>query len=127
MERTRTLLGYYIYYIHNNEDVNTVPVSIKKDNNLDLKIWKTEEKAQNWKISYSALQRANKQLANRTKTLEKQMQELRQAEQQIWTVLAASTKARHQSANQGETSSADDQVVGIIKKVLSRLRKKALG
>ena len=62
-----------------------------------------QAKAQSWEDNYSKLQRANTELIKRAETLEHQIQELHQAEQQIWVALAASQRAaRHATGDEGE-------------------------
>jgi GAF domain-containing protein len=62
-----------------------------------------QAKAQNWEDNYSNLQRANTELIRRAETLERQIQDLHQAEQQIWVALAASQRAaRHATGDEGE-------------------------
>jgi transcriptional regulator with GAF, ATPase, and Fis domain len=76
----------------------------------------TQEKAQNWENSYQALQKTNTQLTKRTKALEQEIKELHQVEQLIWTALAASQKARHQSPSQ-----TDEQLAETLKKILDTM------
>ncbi len=83
--------------------------------------YEAQQKVQNWESSYSALQEANKQLTSRAAVLENQIQELRQAEQQIWMALAASSRSRHRSSGKGLDTQADKQLLAVIKKVLGKL------
>jgi response regulator RpfG family c-di-GMP phosphodiesterase len=76
----------------------------------------TQEKAQNWENSYQVLQKTNAQLTKRTKALEQEIKELHQVEQLIWTALAASQKARHQSPSQ-----TDEQLAETLKKILDTM------
>ena len=74
------------------------------------------EKAQGWEANYSQLQEANSKLAKRAATLESQIQELRRAEQQVWTILAASSQARQTSG-----LDSDEQLMNSLRKALGKL------
>ena len=74
-----------------------------------------KQKAQTFEADYTSLQQANTQLMKRATTLEKQIQGLRQVEQQIWSILAASRKASNKSDPDGE------QLMTTLKKVLAAL------
>jgi GAF domain-containing protein len=75
-----------------------------------------QEKAQDWEKSYQALQKTNSQLTRHTQALEQEIQERHKVEQLIWTALAASQKARHESPNQ-----ADEQLAETLKKILTMM------
>jgi signal transduction protein with GAF and PtsI domain len=83
-----------------------------------------KEKAQTWEANHSALQQANRQLAQRTKILEQQIQELGRVEQQIWIALAASNEARRKSGRRTIDTSADEQLVATLKRVLTTITEK---
>ncbi|MBN1993622.1 MAG: GAF domain-containing protein [Anaerolineae bacterium] len=78
-----------------------------------------QEKAQNWESSYSALQQANLELTRRAEALERQIQELHQAEQQIWVALAASQRAAHHSPE----AQADEELMATLKRILAAMSK----
>jgi GAF domain-containing protein len=80
-----------------------------------------KEKAQTWEANYNALQQTNLQLAQRTEVLEQQVQKLHHAEQQMWTVLAASQQARHGSPSKASDPYTDEQLVTVLRKVLSTM------
>jgi uncharacterized membrane-anchored protein YjiN (DUF445 family) len=80
-----------------------------------------QEKAQNWENSYQALQRTNAQLTRRTEALEQEFKDRQNIEQLIWSALAASQKARHESPNQ-----ADEQLAETLKKILDTIDSKKL-
>lgn len=78
-----------------------------------------QTKAQTWEANYSSLQQANAQLARRAELLERQVQDLRQIEKQIWVMLAASNEARR---TLGKTSNIyDDELVTALKRVLAAI------
>jgi hypothetical protein len=77
-----------------------------------------QEKAENWESSYSTLQKANAELTRRAEALERQIQDLHQAEQQIWTALAASQKAARHSGPEG-----DEQLANTLKRILAAMSK----
>lgn len=76
-----------------------------------------QEKAQNWETNYSALQNVNTQLTRHTEALKQEIEELQQAEQQIWTALAASQKTRRQSPD----TQTDQQLAATLRKVLTTM------
>ncbi|MFN8453555.1 MAG: hypothetical protein U0401_02610 [Anaerolineae bacterium] len=81
-----------------------------------------QTKAQTWEANYSSLQQANAQLARRAELLERQVQDLRQIEKQIWVMLAASNEARR---TLGKTSNIyDDELVAALKRVLAAISDK---
>jgi GAF domain-containing protein len=83
-----------------------------------------KEKAQNWEASYTALREANAQLTRRAETLERQIQELHHAEQQIWVALAASQRARRSSpVKQTSNAEGDEQLVATLKRILAAMNK----
>lgn len=83
-----------------------------------------QQKAATWEARYSAIQQNNLQLVQRAETLEKQVQTLRQAEQQIWTALAASSQARRpRGRDKTSVSRVDDQLVTALRKALDNLVK----
>jgi GAF domain-containing protein len=83
-----------------------------------------KEKAQNWETSYTALQDANAQLTKRAETLERQIQELHQAEQQIWVALAASQRARRKEpVKKASSPEGDEQLVATLKRILAAMNK----
>jgi GAF domain-containing protein len=83
-----------------------------------------KEKAQNWEASYTALQKANAQLTKRAETLERQIQELHHAEQQIWVALAASQRARRNSpVKKASGPEGDEQLVATLKRILAAMNK----
>jgi hypothetical protein len=77
-----------------------------------------KEEAHTWESSYRALQHVNEMLSQRAEALEDQLQELRYVEQQIWTVLAASQKARYMPEIQ---SASDEELVSTLKKLLAAI------
>ncbi len=84
------------------------------------KFTEVQNKAQNWETSYSALKAANAELTKRAEALEKQIQDLHHAEQQIWTALAASKRAARQ------TQGAEDdeqQLANTLKRILEAMSK----
>jgi GAF domain-containing protein len=81
-----------------------------------------QEKAQSWEASYSALQKANAELTKRAETLERQIQELHQAEQQIWVALAASQRARRQTPA-GTSPEEDEQLAATLRRILAAMSK----
>jgi predicted nucleic acid-binding Zn-ribbon protein len=74
-----------------------------------------QAKAQSWEANYSHLQQANAELTKRAETLERQIQDLHQAEQQIWVALAASQKAAH--------GSTDEELTFTLKRILAAMGK----
>jgi GAF domain-containing protein len=81
-------------------------------------------KAQSWEVSYTALQKANAQLTKRAETLERQIQELHHAEQQIWVALAASQRARrNMPVKASADSDEDEQLVATLKRILAAMSK----
>jgi GAF domain-containing protein len=85
------------------------------------KFSEVEEQAQAWETNNVALQQANAQLTARANSLEKQVEELRRVEQQIWIALAASSKARYRT--QDENGQYED-LVTTLKKALATMNKK---
>jgi cob(I)alamin adenosyltransferase len=83
-------------------------------------------KAQAWEANYGALQQANAQLTVRANTLEKQVQELRRVEQQIWIALAASSKARCRAQDKMSVEQAEE-LLATLKKALTALNKSEPG
>jgi GAF domain-containing protein len=77
-----------------------------------------QTKAQTWESSYSSLQQANVELSRRAEALERQIQDLHQAEQQIWVALAASQHAARQSAGEG-----DEELASTLKRILAAMSK----
>lgn len=82
-----------------------------------------QQKVETWEAKYSAIEQSNAQLIARANELEKQVQTLRQAEQQIWTALAASSQARHRHGSAKSSELVDDQLVATLKKALDTLVK----
>lgn len=81
-----------------------------------------QTKAQTWEANYSSLQQTNAQLARRAELLERQVQDLRQIEKQIWVMLAASNEARR---TLGKTTNIyDDELVTALKRVLAAISDK---
>jgi GAF domain-containing protein len=78
-----------------------------------------QEQAQNWETNYSALQQANAELTKRAEALERQIQDLHQAEQQIWVALAASQHAARHSVDHKE----DEQLAATLKRILAAMSK----
>jgi GAF domain-containing protein len=76
-----------------------------------------KEKSQTWEASYSALQQANSELVQRAGALERQLLELRRAEQQLWKALAASQESRRASSD----ASANEQLAITLKKILATI------
>lgn len=84
------------------------------------------EKVENWESDYGALQQANRQLTLKAASLELQIERLRQAERQMWLVLAASSEARRKSIGKGsgpEEVTDDRQVIVTLKRALRKLSK----
>jgi GAF domain-containing protein len=81
-----------------------------------------QAKAQTLESSFSTLQQTNVQLQRRAELLERQLQEFRRTEKQIWTMLAASTEARRKikSANAN-----DEELLGALKRVLVSIAEKS--
>jgi GAF domain-containing protein len=82
-----------------------------------------QEKAQNWEVSYSTLQEANAQLAKRAEALERQIQDLHHAEQQIWVALAASQRARRHTPSRSSGPEGDEQLAATLKRILAAMSK----
>lgn len=82
-----------------------------------------QQKVESWEVKYSAIEQSNAQLIARANELEKQVQALRLAEQQIWTALAASSQARHRGHNRASDSLVDDHLVATLKRALDNLVK----
>ncbi len=83
---------------------------------------RVQQQAQKLEDSYLTLQQANQQLARRAENLEREVQELRQAEQQIWIALAASQEARlRPSLNSG--GSQENEIVALLRRVLNSFSK----
>jgi len=82
------------------------------------KFTEVQEKAESWESSYSTLQRANAELTKRAEALERQIQDLHQAEQQIWTALAASQQAARHSGPE-----SDEQLANTLKRILAAMTK----
>lgn len=78
-----------------------------------------QEKAQTWETSYSALQEANAELTKRAEVLERQIQDLHHAEQQIWIALAASQRAARHPSDPSE----DEQLVATLKRILAAMNR----
>lgn len=78
-----------------------------------------KKEAMTWENSYLALQQANTMLNKRAEALENELENLRQAEQQIWTALAASQEARRavQQANDGE----EDALAKTLRRILAAM------
>ncbi len=81
-----------------------------------------QTKAQTWEANYSSLQQANAQLARRAELLERQVQDLRQIEKQIWVMLAASNEAKRTIGK--TTNLYDDELVAALKRVLAAISDK---
>jgi GAF domain-containing protein len=84
------------------------------------KFTEVQEKAQNWETGYSALQQTNAELTKRAEALERQIQDLHQAEQQIWMALAASQRAAHQTS---DGSQGDEELAATLKRILAAMSK----
>lgn len=82
------------------------------------KFTEVQQKAENWETSYSTLQKANAELTRRAEALERQIQDLHHAEQQIWTALAASQQAARHSNAEG-----DEQLENTLKRILAAMNK----
>lgn len=83
---------------------------------------RVQQQAQKLEDGYLTLQQANQQLSRRAETLEREVQELRQAEQQIWIALAASQEARlRPSRNSG--SNQENELVTLLRRVLNSFSK----
>ncbi len=80
---------------------------------------KSQQQANNLEANFTSLQMANRQLAERATELERQVQALRQAKEQIWLALAASSKSRYRP-DSTETDT-DEQLTNTIKRVLGKL------
>ncbi len=76
------------------------------------------EEAHTWESSYRALQHVNEMLSQRAEALEQQLQDLRHVEQQVWTILAASMRARYMPESMG---SNDEELVNTLKKLLAAI------
>jgi GAF domain-containing protein len=76
-----------------------------------------QEKAENWESSYSKLQQANAELTRRAEVLERQIQDLHHAEQQIWTALAASQQAARANPQ------GDEQLANTLRRILDAMNK----
>jgi GAF domain-containing protein len=76
------------------------------------------EEAHTWESSYRALQHVNEMLSHRAEALEEQLQDLRHVEQQVWTILAASQRARYIPEGMGES---DEELVNTLKKLLAAI------
>lgn len=74
-----------------------------------------ETQASTWQNNYQNLKQVNDELIKRTQQLEEQVNALRQADQQIWVMLAASKEAGYRADSQ-------DQLVHTLKKALGELR-----
>jgi GAF domain-containing protein len=83
------------------------------------KFTEVQEKAQNWETGYSTLQQTNAELTKRAEALERQIQDLHQAEQQIWMALAASQKAAHHTSE--GSSQGDEQLAATLKRILAAM------
>ena len=80
------------------------------------KFSEVQEKAETIEANYTNLQQANTELAKRAEILEQQIEEMYQAEQQIWTALAASQKAAHRTSG-----SQNEELATILKRVLATM------
>jgi GAF domain-containing protein len=83
-------------------------------------------KVESWESDYGALQQANRQLALKAASLELHIERLRQAERQMWMVLAASSEARRKPIVKGdglEPGTDDRQVIVTLKRALRKLSK----
>jgi GAF domain-containing protein len=80
------------------------------------KYTEAQEQAQNLEENYSALQNANAELAKRAEVLERQIQDLHQAEQQIWMALAASQQAARTADPQD-----NEQLTATLKRILNAM------
>jgi hypothetical protein len=76
------------------------------------------EEAHTWESSYRALQHVNEMLSHRASALEEQLQDLRHVEQQVWTILAASQRARYVPEGMGAN---DEELVNTLKKLLAAI------
>jgi GAF domain-containing protein len=85
------------------------------------KFIEVQEKAQNWETGYSALQQTNVELTKRAEALERQIQDLHQAEQQIWMALAASQRAAHHTS---DGSQGDEQLAATLKRIMAAMNEK---
>ncbi|MFC1975549.1 GAF domain-containing protein [Chloroflexota bacterium] len=85
------------------------------------KFTEVQEKAQNWESSHSTLQQTNAELTKRAEALERQIQDLHQAEQQIWVALAASQRAAHHTSE--GSSQGDEQLAATLKRILAAMNK----
>ena len=81
----------------------------------------SQEKAQSWEVNNSHLQQTNRHLAHQVSTLKRQLEALSQSEQQVWSILAASSRAGRQALDQVSGIDADEQLTAAVRKVLIKL------
>ena len=84
---------------------------------------RVQQQAQRLEDSYLTLQQANQQLSRRAEALEREVKELRQAEQQIWVALAASQEARLRPLRNPDGSDSENDLITLLRRVLNSFSK----